>query len=329
LFWALYPNIFEQMPYTLPEIFACSLIPLFLFCTLNGFKSNTSKKALKYLIISGLIFGYLALTKPIFGYVLTFVMVLSFFIWLTNRKSANYKKTIVIFVVGFITTLPYLAYTYNLTGKVFYWSSFGGNNLYWMSSPFKEEYGDYYRYPFTNHYNDRIPESIGLIKLNHEKDFLLLSNDPEVRKANTINGVLHEDFSIGTKQDELLKQIALENITSHPLKFLQNCISNAGRILFNYPGSYVLQKPSTLRRLPVNGTLIVLCVFCFIPTLLNWKKIIFPIRLLLFLSSVYLGASLLGSAEPRMFTMIVPILLFWIAYMLQRTVKVKLKFSAE
>ena len=151
--------------------------------------------------------------------------------------------------------------------------------------------------------------------------------NPKVREANTINGQLQEGLVYGITQDELLKKMAIQNIKSYPLKFIQNCISNAGRMIFNYPASYVLQKPSTLKRLPVNGTLVVLVLFCLIPTLINWKELFFPVRFLLFLSVIYFGGSLLGTAEPRMFTVIVPILLLWIALILSKTVKVKLRFE--
>ena len=103
------------------------------------------QKNQKYMFFSGFTLGYLALIKPIFGYVLMFMIVGKGLIWITNRKSINYKKSISILLIAFVTTIPYLAYTYHLTGKIFYWSSLGGNNLYWMSSPYKEELGSWMR----------------------------------------------------------------------------------------------------------------------------------------------------------------------------------------
>lgn len=326
IIWALYPNNFELIIYTLPEIFTPSLIVILIFAMIKAFKSAETKNTRKYLFLAGFTFGYLILTKPVFGYVMIVLLLSMLVLWISNTRSINYKKTITVILVAFIINIPYLAYTYHLTGKLFYWSSFGGNNLYWMSTPYPEEYGSYYQFPFTDS-PDRIPGSKEQIKLNHQKDFEKLLENPKVREANIINGQVQDGLSYGITQDELLKKIAIQNIKSHPLKFLQNCISNAGRILFNYPGSYVLQKPSTLKRLPVNGTLVVLALFCLIPTLVNWKKLFFPIRFLLFLSLIYLGGSLLGTAEPRMFTVIVPILLLWIAYILFKTVRVKLKFE--
>jgi hypothetical protein len=209
---------------------------------------------------------------------------------------------------------------------MFYWSSFGGNNLYWMSSPFEGEYGNYFTFPFSES-KDRIAGSEEIIQRNHQKDFEEILKNPEVKKANLSNGVLHDNLSYGIVQDELLKKIAIENIKSHPLKFLQNCISNIGRMLFNYPADYTLQKPSTLSRLPINGILIVFVLFSLIPTLMNWRKIDFPIRFLLFFASLYFGGSIFGSAAPRMFTLIVPILLIWIAFIISKSIKVKLKFD--
>jgi len=325
IIWALYPYTFEQMPHALPEVFASTLIPPFVFFVIMAFKIDNFKKERDYLIGAGLTFGYLALTKPIFGYVLTFMLIISVILWTTSRNNFNYKKTSILLIIGFLTTAPYLVYTYNLTGKIFYWSSFGGNNLYWMSTPYEGEYGTYYRFPFVSS-PDRVPGSEKTVKLHHQQDFEELLKDSEVRKANIINGEIQEDLSNGTAQDDLLKKIAIQNIKLHPLKFLQNCVSNAGRMLFNYPASFVLQKPSTLLRLPVNGTLLVLTIFCLIPTIINWKKLMFSLKFLLIFTFVYLGGSLLGSAGPRMFTVIVPILLIWIAYVSEKTVKIKLRY---
>ena len=98
-------------------------------------------------------------------------------------------------------------------------------------------------------------------------------------------------------------------------------------MLFNYPYSYTIQKPETLLRLPLNGIIAVFMLFCLIPTFINWRKIIFPVRFMLFFTLLYLGGSIFGSAETRMFTVIVPILLFWIAYIIQKSIKIKLKFD--
>ena len=307
LFWACYYTFYEQMTFALPEVFASSLIPLLIFNILKVFKQDNPKNTKKYIFFSGCTFGYLALTKPIFGYVLIFMLVGMGFLLIANRKTINYKKSIAIILIALVTTAPYLFYTYNLTGKILYWSSFGGNNLYWMSTPYKDEYGSWHPYTINPNKKESVPGSENLIKLRHQKDF------DEISKYK------------GEEQDGALKKIAIRNIKSHPIKFLQNCFSNAGRMLFNFPSSFETQKPSTLLRLPVNGIMLVLIAFCLIPTLINWRKILFSIRFMLFIAFLYFCGSLLGSAESRMFVMIVPILLIWIAFVIPKSIKINLK----
>ncbi|MEO5893871.1 MAG: glycosyltransferase family 39 protein [Ferruginibacter sp.] len=306
LFWACYYNSYEYLVLIYTETFSVFLICLLIFYVMKAFKNQSSKK---YIYLAGAIFGYAALTKPIFGYVLLCMIVPIGLLWVTNRKVANFRKAIVILVVAFATTAPYLIYTYHLTGKAFYWSSFGGNNLYWMSSTAEGEFGDWIRDPKDIAvYN---PKNVSgfkeMVTANHQKDY------EEIDKYQ------------GVERDEAFKRIAIENIKSHPGKFLQNCFNNVGRILFNYPYSYTLQKTATLIRLPLNGVITILSLLCIIPTLINWKKINFSVRFMLFLAMLYFGGSILGSAETRMFAMIVPPLFVWIALILQRSVSIDLK----
>jgi 4-amino-4-deoxy-L-arabinose transferase-like glycosyltransferase len=324
LIWALYPTFYELMFYTLSDVFAASLIPLLLFTTIKAFKIDNSNEVRKYIFIAGFTFGYLALTKPIFGYVLMFMFAGILLLLIINRRNLNYKKSFGILIIALVTTLPYLIYTHHLSGKIFYWSSFGGNNLYWMSSPYEGEYGDWMGFPVSPNDKNIIPGGRELITLRHQKDFDEILKNDKVQKANIRNGIIEYNLTKGITQDDLLKKIAINNIKKYPIKYVENCISNIGRIFFNFPYSYKSQKAHTLLRLPVNGVLLVLSLFCMIPTFKNWGKIIYPIKFLLFFALLYFGGSVLGSAEIRMFIMVVPILLMWIAYILSKSVRLKI-----
>jgi hypothetical protein len=218
-------------------------------------------------------------------------------IWMTNRKVINYRKGIIIMLIAFTTFGPYLFYTSYLTGRLFYMGT-GSDNLYWLSTPYEREYGNFIT-----------PAASDSLKFTHRTELI------EIKKDS------------GLKRDDAYKRIAINNIKSHPVKFLKNCFSNIGRILFNYPYSYTFQKPATLLRLPLSGIIVVCMLFCVAPTLMNWRKIPFSIRFMLFFTFLYLGGSVFGSAETRMFTMVVPVLLFWIAYIIQKSTKIKLKFD--
>jgi hypothetical protein len=328
LIWALYPNIYEQLFSALPEVLAASLIPLFIFSVFKAFQSTDKNKGIKYLILAGFTLGFLILTKPVFGYELIALSVSVLVLWLLNIRKINYKKSLGLLLIAFIINLPYLAYTYNLTGKMFYWSSFGGNNLYWMSTPFEGEYGDWIGFPVSPQEKDKIPGSNSLITARHQKDFDEILKNKEVQKANIQNGQVVYNLTKGVTQDDLFKSIAIQNIKTHPKKYMSNYISNMGRMIFNYPVSYVLQKPSTLRRLPINGTIVVISLFCLFLTLTNWRKVLYPLKFSLVFALLYFGGSALGSADTRMFNLVIPVLLIWIAYIIERAVKIN-SFSCE
>jgi hypothetical protein len=231
-----------------------------------------------------------------------------------------------------LATFPYLAFTYQLTGKVFYWGVTAGNNMYWMSTPYTDEYGSWLPDPVAN--DDSVNNRLLTLK--------------EFRKAEQAKLQMHEFTIPGTNDyawnrhgtiftnlkglsreniDASLKEAAYQNIKANPLKYLQNCMSNVGRILFNFPYSYTLQRPATLLRIPPNAIIVLLVLFSLVPAIINWKRVPYALRFFLFFVAVYFGGSITGSAETRMFTVIVPFLLCWIAYFIQRTIKVNLKMS--
>ena len=207
-----------------------------------------------------------------------------------------------------------MIYIYQLTGRVLYWSTTAGSTLYWASTPYKEEYGDWkleLKQGPVHMGNYNIPGVEDSLIAHHQKDY------DEVYKYK------------GVEQDDAFKRIAFNNIKKHPLKYLQNCVYNAGRLVFHYPFSQALQRPKTLLILPVNGIIFTLMLFCLIPTLRNWRKLSYPIRFMLLFVFLYLGASTMVTAYVRMFTIIVPILMFWFAYIIDKTVKVNLAFSEK
>jgi hypothetical protein len=308
LFWACFYNSYENINLILPEIFTAFLISLLLYNIFPAFNTKDKKVSNKYIYFSGITIGFIALTKIIFGYVLLATLFTCVAIWILNSKNQNYKRAVVICVIALITTVPYLFYTYHITNRILYWGTTGGENFYWMSSPIKDEYGSWIQYPMGSQSKPNLlPGSEEIIVLRHKKDF------DQILKLQ------------GVERDSVYTKIAIENIKAHPIKFLKNCFSNVGRILFNYPYSYTLQKNTTLLRIALNGIVIVCILFCLVPTLINWRNLLFPIRFLLFFILLYFCASILASAETRMFTIMVPILLFWIAFIFQKSIKVNLK----
>jgi 4-amino-4-deoxy-L-arabinose transferase-like glycosyltransferase len=308
--WGCYFNLAKWVPVIYTEVFVTFLITLLVFCIMKVFDDKDNKRRKIYVALSGFTIGYMALTKPVFGYVLLCMLAGSILLLIFKRRSFNYRNGVLILLIAFLTTLPYLVYTYSLTGRTLYWGSAGGNNLYWMSTPEEDEYGSWTSFPPDSIADGVLyPGGKELFILHHQKNFEII------------------DKYTGVEQDDMYKKIALDNIKAHPVKFIKNCFYNAGRILFNYPYTYTPQKPTTLLWLPFNGILVILSLFCAFPTVINWAKIGYPIKFMLFFILIYLGGSVLGSAENRMFNIAVPVLLPWLTFVLQKTIRFKLKID--
>jgi len=313
-FWACYYIAYQGLPVILTEPFTYFLISLLIFSLVKVFKFDSLRQARKYILLSGFILGYIVLTKVAFAYVLLFMLFGAIVLLLTNRKALNYRKAFLILLIGFITITPYIIYTYNLTGRVFYWGTASGNTLYWASSPYPDDLGDWkgeLEQGEMDEGNYNIPGAENSLKAHHQKDF------DEIYKYK----------GRALEMDDAFKKIALNNIKNHPLKYIKNCIYNIGRLIFHYPFSQAVQRPKVLLVFPLNGIIFTLMLFCLIPTIRNWRKIIFPIRMMLIFVLLYLIESSLVSAMVRMFAIIVPILLFWFAYIFHKTVKINLKFQ--
>ena len=138
LFWACFFNAYQKIPRIYTETLTILLISLLIYFLHKAFNS----KSYKYLFLSGFIIGYIVLTKIIFGYVMLFILLSSGSLWIINRKANNCRKCFLIMLIAFATTSPYLIYTYHLTGRLFYWGNHDGISLYWMSTPYKGEFGD-------------------------------------------------------------------------------------------------------------------------------------------------------------------------------------------
>ena len=257
LAWASYLIAYQNIPFIHTETFTYLLITLLLYFVLKAFKPSNSEKAKKYLFLSGFFFGYIALTKIIFGYVILFMLAGSFLLWISKRSDLYYRKILIITTTAFITITPYLIYTYSLTGRVFY-LGMQNDSMFWMTTPFEEEYGDWTQNlqknpPEAANYNIYGADSV--LRANHQEDF------DEINKYT------------GIERDDALLQLGIRNIKSHPLKYAQNIVYNMGRLVFHYPFSQAIQKPRTLLILPINGILFTLIIFSLIPTIINWRKV--------------------------------------------------------
>jgi hypothetical protein len=247
--------------------------------------------------MAGFYLGYLALTKILFGYVIITSLTVSLLFYIYKRTDRS-KRAVWVCSFALLICLPYLFYTYSLTGKVFYWGNSGGMSLYWMSTPYEGEFGDW----FTR---DEVEENPALAA-NHKSFFDYLYTLPSIQR------------------DEAFMQQAIRNIFNHPDKFAVNWVANCGRLLFNYPFSYTPQKLSTYAYIIPDMFVVVMIVLSIYLTFLGPKRIPYEIYFLIGFATIALGGSSLLSAYQRFFMPLVPVFCLWIFLTLTRVLRIEM-----
>jgi len=307
LLLALYPNNLSVLPILYTEAFTGFLVSSLIYSVTLCY----SKKSTRHALLAGFIFGYLILTKVIFGYVLLIGLAAFLILLLARKDKAYYLRPLYILLVAFAVTLPWLAYTYHITGKVLYWGDSGGMSLYWMSTPYNNEYGDWKLPELTNHQYPilfKSSETEAILKKNHSKEMAFILKHDELQ------------------QDDLFKQAAFRNIRQHPFKFAQNYYYNCSRMLFNFPYSYSYQDGAIVGNILRGSLILWVSVLGLISTVANWRRIVWPVKFIIFLTGVYLLLSGALSAYPRQLDVVVPVFLFWIGFLAANTQRFGLNF---
>jgi 4-amino-4-deoxy-L-arabinose transferase-like glycosyltransferase len=305
LAWGVYYLGYQEIPSILTEPLTSFLMSS-LLVSLSSYFTKGNKN---YLYVSGIIIGLIVLTKFIFGYILLFMLIFWVAVYLINQMKKiaqpKIKSLIIALGIAFALVTPYLAHTYQLTSRVFYWGNSGGMNLYWMSTPYENEFGDWF--PETLFIGQAI-SGTNLYK-NHLSD---------------INYFLTRK---GIERDDAYKQKGIENIKKYPLKYIRNWFTNQGRLWFNFPQTGFSHSERGLLRFVPNAILLTFFLLSLYLWGINFKKCPIEINFLALFILSYLGMTSLISALPRQLTVSVPILLFWISFIQFKSTKVAIKFD--
>jgi len=289
----LYFPIFEMLPFILTESLTWFLISIVCFLLVKTYKQKSI--SWKLILLSAFSIAYLAMIKVIFGYVILLMIFVSIFMFLLPQFRSSAKKSTLIFLISFMFCLPWLSYTYSLTNKLIYWANSGGMSLYTMSSPFANELGDW--------------KSSGELQLNPNHKVFMDS-------ISTLNSL---------QQDDAYKAEAIENIKSHPKKYLSNWIANVGRLLFSYPHSNKEQTINSYFTIIPNMFVIVLIILAFAVSIVHYKKFPVVLILLFLFFLIYLFGSTLVSAYRRMFYVTMPFWFFFFSYIFTNIISIKIK----
>jgi hypothetical protein len=249
-----------------------------------------------HIVAAAAYLAYLALTRVIFGYVIPVVAAVLLVAFLVRRGRAL-RRDIVVCFLALGLCLPYLYYTYSLTGRVYYWSDSGGLSLYWMASPYEGELGDWHPMRAAARDSD--------LSDKHSEFFSGLGALPRV------------------EVDQALRHRAIENIKAHPGKYARNWVANVGRLLFGYPRTQSVPKLRSLLDVVPGMFLTVISTLCLYPTWAGRRRIPHAIWVLLAVAFVYFGESSLLSALHRFTLPAIPICFLWISFVLTRIIDIR------
>ena len=287
--FGLYPPFSAQMWFLLTEPVVIMLMTIFALFTFKWLESGKYR----YMLLAGVVCGYLALTKVFFAQAVEAMLVLSIVFVFWSRTA---RRIWPVYLLGLLVCAPYLFYTYHLTGKHFYWANSGGLGLYWMASPDPNDFGSW----FSEEDVATMPQ--------------LASHRPFFEKLKGLDYV---------EKDQLLKKQAIENIRNNPRKFIFNLASNIGRLFLNYPFSYKYQRPQTLLYLFPNSLVFAAMCFCVYPLIRFRKHLPGAIVHACAVSLVFIGGASLIYAEARFLCAILPFIFIVIAYVATNLVKIQ------
>jgi 4-amino-4-deoxy-L-arabinose transferase-like glycosyltransferase len=225
----------------------------------------------------------LALTRVAYGWVLTLALLVLAVSWLVLGRSRSTGRAAAVLALALALCLPWLAYTYSKTERLFVWGNSGSLSLYWMASPHDGDLGDW-----------------------HQAH--LVFTDPDLRP--------HREFFESLRGLDLAEQNveiereALANIRDHPGAYAENVVANVSRMLFNSPYSRTQQQTNDVFYAVPNALLLGAAVFSALVLVPRRRRLPPEAGVFALLAATAFGLHALVSAYPRMLAPVIPLLVW-------------------
>ncbi|HWP04392.1 MAG TPA: glycosyltransferase family 39 protein [Polyangiaceae bacterium] len=207
----------EFLPLLYTEVLCFLLLTAWLY---HGLRVG---RGVLHTVVAGVCLGVLTLTKVVFGYVLVPFLVVALVVW-RRTSAARFRAHALAALLALGLCVPYLGYTYKLTGRFFYWNSLGSNSFYWLTSPFPDELGDWYHQGWVQ----RNP----LLRAHHLALFDKtsgLDRDPNLSVVEQLRNLSTPETG------DVFAEAARKNVREHPLKFAKNWLYNVVRLFLDVP----------------------------------------------------------------------------------------------
>lgn len=303
----LYPPLIRFMPFLYSEPLAFMLICAIIFHVCKLYQEE--KTNWKHLLLTSFYLGFLVLVKILFFQVmvLSLLILAGFFLINKNRQIVNMSFII---LGGFILISPYLIHAYTLTGKLFYLGTGGGEILYHRSTPYNNEWGNWFS-----------TENVLGLKTPQD-DKRKIYNDLSSLSKNHRDFYLKLESMSHIERDSSMKAKAFENMKEYPGKYMINTVSNIGRLFFHYPFSYREQNLAAYGYMITNMFILVLWVLSLYPACLARKNVPFEIKALMVFTLIYACGIVLLGGRGRHFIVMVPTLVFFLVFVYTNILKI-------
>ena len=302
LVFALNPIQLRYLPHAKTEYLCVFFITAFLWC-MARYLDEERTWSWKWMLGAALALFGAMMTRVIFGYVVTAALILLPLCLLVSGYRSSMLRVVTPFALALFLCVPYLAYTHHHTGKVFCWSTNGGELLYWMTSPYDGELGSW----------------SSLDDLPHNP----------VMAENHLEFVEYVESQPFRERDSIWMGQALENIKNHPDAMGRNLAANTSRILFSFPRTHYEERITTILWIIPTGFILVLGSLAIYPACRAWPRIPLVIKIGALLTLILFGGSILLPAEPRFLLPVVPFVLLWLTYLYANVIKVRLDLAHQ
>ena len=203
----LYFPLYRLLPRLYTEPLAILLFVLAMLAGARGVRDG----GLRWLAVAGACLGGLALTRLEYGTVLAIALAVCLAALAVPSWRVTARRGAAIFAVSLAVCVPWLAYTYDVTGEPFYWGNSGGLSLYWMAPDDPRDLGE--------------PHPVHEVFANPD----LAHHRPFFRSIESLGPVEH---------NEALQEEATERISDDPLGYGARVAANFSRLWFRAPFSY-------------------------------------------------------------------------------------------
>ena len=234
---------------------------------------------------AGLALAGLAMVRLEYGWV-ALALLATALAWAARGRTATARRLVAVAAVAVVACLPWLAFTYHLTGQPLYWGTSSGLSLFWMSPTLPGETGQWHE-----------PRDV-------LRDPAFAALHPLFRRLETTDPVA---------ADRLLRERAVANIRRNPGQYARNLVANVSRLCCSAPMRPSLGPLSIATYTLFNGVL--LAGVAWAASVLWRRRRSLPpetVPVALF-AAVGIAVHLPPSASPRMLLPVVPALVWLIA----------------